>query len=729
MSTFCAVNPVLTPTERMMDHQRQPVTPTTPRPDLSNTSQPQELALPINTPSGYEGDSGRGTTGGISPKRSNASTASMSNVASTGSPGGSQRSREGSSVHSSIAEDNAGGESDGEHGGSENGIDLANSGPPSKKKKGQRFFCTDYPPCTLSFTRSEHLARHIRKHTGERPFQCHCTRRFSRLDNLRQHAQTVHLNEDIPGDSLAATGTRFQRQVRTDRMGARGRVRAGTTGSQGGHSRGHSRNLSTSSIASTVSTYSQPPELRRRPPPLIMANDASARARLSLETMASPPRTPPNQVHGFTAHSPASSYYTPSTVYPAGADGASAFYPSPASATSGIWGERGAGRRLSVPSGTRPFEFPHPSTYPPPYPRPIAPSNAPQSNTGSIFGSPTGAHTPSDESNLSPSEVDWRRKTWHASSQSFGRPATSGLWFNQSADAPQPGFSSNVQPPREPPPRLPGIESFDQVQLRPTTPPRREPTPMQIDGAEQPNPPATTQPATPAFPPVFSSQAPSTRPPPPISGPGHRRAHVSFDMTFYNNLTKLDIRGNAPSNDASQWSQQTISELQNVASQPHAPPQQPPSHAPSLANGRDTLRPAEQRIEPTPTTPTQNKRHGWLTSTQPPNGPAGQVLHASPEDSSSSEGVVTPSAPVTEYQPAISHNNNDIERHHSHAPTDGSQQPCVPRSSHNNLFPANANSVSRPGFYSGTAGHDSDMGRLEALVAVATSESTGTKFF
>ena len=31
-----------------------------------------------------------------------------------------------------------------------------------KKKKSQRFYCTDYPPCSLSFTRSEHLARHIR---------------------------------------------------------------------------------------------------------------------------------------------------------------------------------------------------------------------------------------------------------------------------------------------------------------------------------------------------------------------------------------------------------------------------------------------------------------------------------------------------------------------------------------------------------------------------------------
>ena len=32
----------------------------------------------------------------------------------------------------------------------------------SKKKKSQRFYCTEFPPCSLSFTRSEHLARHIR---------------------------------------------------------------------------------------------------------------------------------------------------------------------------------------------------------------------------------------------------------------------------------------------------------------------------------------------------------------------------------------------------------------------------------------------------------------------------------------------------------------------------------------------------------------------------------------
>ena len=46
--------------------------------------------------------------------------------------------------------------------GSDNDTENGEAGRSSKKKKGQRFFCTDFPPCNLSFTRSEHLARHIR---------------------------------------------------------------------------------------------------------------------------------------------------------------------------------------------------------------------------------------------------------------------------------------------------------------------------------------------------------------------------------------------------------------------------------------------------------------------------------------------------------------------------------------------------------------------------------------
>ncbi|KAG9087405.1 hypothetical protein FRC06_002560 [Ceratobasidium sp. 370] len=81
------------------------------------------------------------------------------------------------------------------------------------------FVCRGFGDCSMVFSRSEHLARHVRKHTGERPFACHCGKQFSRLDNLRQHAQTVHsdkvdLNDRMMRDltslhtALAATSHR-----------------------------------------------------------------------------------------------------------------------------------------------------------------------------------------------------------------------------------------------------------------------------------------------------------------------------------------------------------------------------------------------------------------------------------------------------------------------------------------------------------------------------------------
>ncbi|VDC02194.1 unnamed protein product [Peniophora sp. CBMAI 1063] len=61
--------------------------------------------------------------------------------------------------------------------------------------KAKTFQCRGHGDCRMVFSRSEHLIRHIRKHTGERPFTCHCDKQFSRLDNLRQHAQTVHADK------------------------------------------------------------------------------------------------------------------------------------------------------------------------------------------------------------------------------------------------------------------------------------------------------------------------------------------------------------------------------------------------------------------------------------------------------------------------------------------------------------------------------------------------------
>mgnify|MGYP002790047711 CR=1 FL=1 len=56
------------------------------------------------------------------------------------------------------------------------------------------FHCT---LCPQSFYRSDHLSRHHRIHTGERPFECiFCQKRFSRHDELKRHSK-MHACGDL----------------------------------------------------------------------------------------------------------------------------------------------------------------------------------------------------------------------------------------------------------------------------------------------------------------------------------------------------------------------------------------------------------------------------------------------------------------------------------------------------------------------------------------------------
>ncbi|TRM55364.1 hypothetical protein BD626DRAFT_83367 [Schizophyllum amplum] len=86
------------------------------------------------------------------------------------------------------------------------------------------FQCRGYGDCRMVFSRSEHLARHIRKHTGERPFSCHCGKQFSRLDNLRQHAQTVHADKQEQNERMMRDLTSLHASmVAANKAGSRGR--------------------------------------------------------------------------------------------------------------------------------------------------------------------------------------------------------------------------------------------------------------------------------------------------------------------------------------------------------------------------------------------------------------------------------------------------------------------------------------------------------------------------
>ncbi|KAF6804743.1 hypothetical protein CSOJ01_09963 [Colletotrichum sojae] len=579
----------------------------------------------------------------------------------------------------------------------------------NKKKKSQRFFCTDYPPCNLSFTRSEHLARHIRKHTGERPFQCHCSRRFSRLDNLRQHAQTVHVNEDIPIDSLAATGSRFQRQMRTERVRQQGgRSRANTAGAGPGPVRGHSKSLSTSSIASVGSlgpAFGVGDEIRRRPAPLVMADP---RARVSVESYRSDVPYGYRQVSPTDYGSPTSATFSNGQSSPqwgSGITSPTAMHTRSQSMYS--TGLMSPGRRLSVPSGANPFQSPHGvplnNANRHMYGGPVNASNngafspAPSSHLASPT-TPTSAWTARRDSTSSTADEAWRRRTWHPDTRNF----------NTNTSHLSNVLSSSQLPPDHAPPiasaqnpqqtlRLPGIESFDPLPPnRRLSPPRRLPSPMAVD-SDAAYPPA----------PVRG----------PVSATPERKNMAQLDMGLHRGLTRLDITNTTPPRDsAGAWANEVNRAVQAQAEQVRAehvrlnPPTvrfeaEPPSYASSVytRNHQHTMSAPSFAVN------RDSKRHGWYHGPSnshihgPRPGPPGQdarglnvnrIVHP---NMSAFSGFPARHA---EPQPAVPQHPHDrqdqLQQHHQRQP-----QPGVDR------------------------GPNPDpMKRLEALVAVATSEGT-----
>jgi hypothetical protein len=565
-----------------------------------------------------------------------------------------------------------------------------------------------------------------RKHTGERPFECHCSRRFSRLDNLRQHAQTVHVNEEIPGDSLAATGTRFQRQIRTDRVrppNVRPRASTASSGGHSAYSRGHSRNLSASSVLSTTSSLAMSDigESRPRPSPLMLNADPVARARLGLDTFN--PAIPNNGPQFGYYHQSPSGYSSPTSSNFSTGDASPRFQasmqsPSLPTRSSFYNGTRTPSRRLSVPSGVSPYSPPT-ATYQPVYFAPLPSAPAPQySSTNGMVASPT-ASTFSHRRRESDAELEWRRRTWHPSTHAnyASRPATSGLAYNQTPDDAAPALAS--QPAASQITRLPGIESFDHAPP-PAVPARNITSPMQIDSARHSS--------------ILSGPFELSS-----SAPGDRRS-IGWEHNLHHGLDRLEIAH--PPVDQSH-----VLPSQRVAAAPRSEQSQQP--APGYAMPQ--LQPLAD-LRSVATDDRANKRQAWYGGPMgPPQGSQPiMIAHRTSPESSSSEGVPTPSTSQgRELHPAIMHANGMVELQ----PRDAvltEEQRALQAHYQGKPEPMRADSgfhsyVHMPGqaptVYMMQAGHNMhvqspewrpapinqranpDMGRLEALVAVATSEN------
>lgn len=557
-----------------------------------------------------------------------------------------------------------------------------------------------------------------RKHTGERPFQCHCSRRFSRLDNLRQHAQTVHQNEEIPQDSLAATGTRFQRQVRTDRVRPPGsRSRASTAGSAPGV-RGHHRNsLSASSIGSVASTYSQNADVRRRPPPLVMAGEPRGRFPQDMYRPDSPS-------YQYRPHSPGGFSTPTSATFSTGQNsprwGSAMLSPSMGhSRTQSLYsGHRTPGRRLSVPSAGNPFTSPHGGqSFGPPL---LGNNQGGFSPSSSMINSPTTSNSGSTWSrreSINASDEAWRRRTWHpetySSFTSRLQNVTSANNYYSSGPPPQPPIvPSNAAPVQSM--RLPGIESFDPLPPRPTTPVRRQPSPMMIDtpSRQMPHPAEQHQ----------------------IERPNSQQ----WDQGINRNMNRLDLaQGTPPTDTASSWASEADRAVQAQAEQARAQPavrfeESPYSARPHTSGGAFH----QHTVSAPPVTPREAKRQAWYhgpVSTQHTMAP---VQRTSPAESSDSERGIphTPSSSTLgEYNPGIVHSNGWVENRNGGSIPPPQDPRAVPTNGYAPYPPHSGTEVAYT--YASSAQQqaqqqhhqipkptDSNMLRLEALVAVATSE-------
>jgi hypothetical protein len=166
MSAFQSVNTSLAP--QPLVRPGEETTPTTPRPNTapglgaSQSQQPTNRLDDAKTPTKASFSGGALASQRPLPESPFPDAVSVPETAESDKKNLTRGNSQYSAKSGGSEDVDMDGDSDDGDDGSDEESVAADGTRTMKKKKSQRFFCTDYPPCNLSFTRSEHLARHIR---------------------------------------------------------------------------------------------------------------------------------------------------------------------------------------------------------------------------------------------------------------------------------------------------------------------------------------------------------------------------------------------------------------------------------------------------------------------------------------------------------------------------------------------------------------------------------------